>query len=189
MYGNRGFSFLHTPELSAYLSSLGYTFEEIDKIWLAIVAALPFCDGPIPIGDILAVIIVIILLIVIASLAIQQSKKKKEEKESESEDKSDSKEESDGKGEDSSDKQKGIGGKGWRGDKKWKQNVNKVREGGTIPDLDGQVPTEQEAIDLINEAGGTVNRIEGPHESPNPHNYNHINYTTPSGLKGTIRIQ
>ena len=73
---------------------------------------------------------------------------------------------------------KGVGGKGWRGDKTWRQNVDRV-----------SVPTQQEAIDLINEAGGTVNRIEGPHNSPNPHNFNHINYTTPSGGKGTIRIQ
>lgn len=71
--------------ISAFLSSLGYTFEEIDKIWLAIVAALPFCDGPIPIGDILAVIIVIILLIVIASLTIGQMKKEAEKKETEEE--------------------------------------------------------------------------------------------------------
>lgn len=84
---------------------------------------------------------------------------------------------------------KGVGGKGWRGDKTWRQNVDRVSEGGTIKDLNGQVPTQQEAIDLINEAGGTVNRIEGPHNSPNPHNFNHINYTTPSGGKGTIRIQ
>ena len=75
---------------------MGYGFEEIDKIWLAIVAALPFCDGPIPIGDILAVIIVIILLIVIASLTIQQSKNKKEEKD-------DSKETESGKEENSKD--------------------------------------------------------------------------------------
>jgi hypothetical protein len=55
--------------------------------------------------------------------------------------------------------------------------------------LNGQLPTQQEAIDLINEAGGTVNRIEGPHNEPNTHNFNHINYTTPSGGKGTIKIQ
>lgn len=67
--------------------------------------------------------------------------------------------------------------------------MKKVGEGGTIKDLNGQVPTQQEAIDLINEAGGTVNRIEGPHNAPNPHDFNHINYTTPNGGKGTIKIQ
>lgn len=84
---------------------------------------------------------------------------------------------------------RGVGGKGWRGDKAWRQNVDKVGEGGTIKDLNGQIPTEQEAIDLINESGGNVNRIEGPHEAPNPHNFNHINYTTSSGVKGTIQIK
>ena len=83
---------------------------------------------------------------------------------------------------------RGVGGQGWRGDRIWRQNVDKVKDGGTVLDLNGQVPTEQEAIDLINEAGGMVNRIEGPHIAPNPHNFNHINYTTPNGRKGTIRI-
>lgn len=27
---------------------------------------------------------------------------------------------------------KGVGGKGWRGDKTWKENVNKVKEGGAV---------------------------------------------------------
>ena len=84
---------------------------------------------------------------------------------------------------------KGVGGKGWRGDKTWRENVKKVGEGGTIQDLNGQIPTQEEAIDLINEAGGTVNRVEGPHNTPNPHNFNHINYTTAGGGKGTIRVQ
>ena len=82
----------------------------------------------------------------------------------------------------------GIGGKGWRGDKKWKTAIKQVADGGTIKDIDGQIPTQQEAIDLINEAGGDILRIEGPHEAPNPHNFHHINYTTPSGGKGTIKI-
>nr|OZC14107.1 hypothetical protein SPSIL_50350 [Sporomusa silvacetica DSM 10669] len=84
---------------------------------------------------------------------------------------------------------KGIGGKGWRGDQTWRSNVQTVGSGGTIRDLKGQIPTKQEAMDLIIESGGKVNRIEGPHESPNPHNFNHINYTTASGKKGTIEIQ
>lgn len=84
---------------------------------------------------------------------------------------------------------RGVGGKGWRNDKAWKNNVNTVRNGGTMNNLNGQVPTQQEAIDLIKESGGTVNRIEGPHESPKPHSYNHINYTTATGKKGRIKIQ
>ncbi|MFA9463426.1 MAG: RHS repeat-associated core domain-containing protein [Velocimicrobium sp.] len=85
--------------------------------------------------------------------------------------------------------EKGVGGKGWRGDNTWKKNVNQVKEGGTIKDLNGQVPTKVEAEALIRASGGKVNRVEGPHEAPNPHNYNHINYTTPWGGKGTIRIK
>ena len=84
---------------------------------------------------------------------------------------------------------KGLGGKGWRGDKTWRDSVDKVRDGGTILDFNGQIPTEQEAIDLITESGGTVVRVDGPHMPPNPHEYNHINYVTASGKKGTIKIQ
>jgi hypothetical protein len=93
----------------------------------------------------------------------------------------------DKKGDSKPGNKRGVGGKGWCEDKTWKQNVNKVGEGGTIRDLNGQVPTQQEAIDLINEAGGTVNRVEGPHNAPNPHNFNHINYTTPGGGKRNYR--
>jgi hypothetical protein len=84
--------------------------------------------------------------------------------------------------------EKGIGGKGWVGDKTWKGNVKDVGTGGTIRSLNGQVPTRLEAVRLINESKGKVLRIEGPHEAPNPHNFSHINYETPSGGKGTIEI-
>jgi len=84
---------------------------------------------------------------------------------------------------------KGVGNKGWRGDKQWRQDVKTVKDGGTIKDLRGNTPTQQEAVDLINEAGGKVNRIEGSHKAPNPHTYPHINYTTPGGGKGTIKIK
>lgn len=83
---------------------------------------------------------------------------------------------------------RGVGGKGWRGDATWKKDVNIVRDGGTIRNLDGRVPTQSEAIDLIKASGGTPLRIEGAHNAPNPHNFPHINYTTPSGAKGTIQI-
>ena len=78
---------------------------------------------------------------------------------------------------------------GWSGTKVWKNLVEKVRSGGTIENFSGKIPTKSEALKMIEEAGGKVQRIEGPHLSPNPHNYNHINYTTPSGGKGTIKIQ
>jgi len=50
------------------------------------------------------------------------------------------------------------------------------------------VPTQAEAVQLITDAGGTIQRIEGPHAPPNPHIFPHINDTTPSGWKGTLRI-
>jgi hypothetical protein len=78
---------------------------------------------------------------------------------------------------------------GWRGTKTWKELVNRVNKGGTIKDLSGKVPTKQEAIDLIKESGGKINRIEGPHNEPNPHDFDHINYTTSNGAKGTIKIK
>ncbi len=84
---------------------------------------------------------------------------------------------------------RGVGGKGWRGDKVWKKNVKKVEEGGTIKELDGGIPSEEETIALINESGGIVLRIEEAHPYPNPHNFRHINYTTFFGGKGTIQIK
>ena len=65
--------------------------------------------------------------------------------------------------------QRGIGGKGWRGDKTWRENVKMVSEGGNIELINGIIPTEQEAIDLIDEAGGIYLRTEEAHISPNPH--------------------
>lgn len=59
---------------------------------------------------------------------------------------------------------------------------------GTITSLDGGIPTVGEATSLINQAGGTVLRVEGAHLPPNPHTFPHINYMTQSGLKGTIKI-
>ena len=84
---------------------------------------------------------------------------------------------------------RGVEGKGWRGDQTWRNDVSTVRNGGTINDLNGRIPTRSEAIDLIKESGGRVTRIEGPHNAPNPHNFHHINYTTQSGARGTIRIK
>lgn len=46
----------------------------------------------------------------------------------------------------------GIGGKGWVGDKTWRENVKIVSEGGTITSLKGGIPTESQALKLINQA-------------------------------------
>lgn len=86
---------------------------------------------------------------------------------------------------------RGIDGKGWKGDKTWKSNVKQAEESGTIEKVNDTIPTQQEAIDLINESKGKVIRIEGPHSEGgvSPHTYPHINYETANGVKGTIRIQ
>ena len=83
---------------------------------------------------------------------------------------------------------RGVGGKGWVGNKTWRENVSTVGNGGTITSLNGGVPTKAQAMQLINQSGGTPLRIEGAHQFPNPHNYTHINYVTISGVKGTIKI-
>ncbi len=83
---------------------------------------------------------------------------------------------------------KGVGGKGWVGDKTWRNNVSTVSNGGTITSLNGGIPTKEQAMKLIEQAKGVVNRIDPAHQFPNPHTYSHINYTTSSGVKGTIKI-
>jgi uncharacterized protein RhaS with RHS repeats len=78
---------------------------------------------------------------------------------------------------------------GWSGTKIWKDLVDKVNQGGTITELSGKIATKDEAIKLIEEGGGKITRIEGPHIPPNPHTYPHINYTNSVGIKGTIKIR
>jgi RHS repeat-associated protein len=81
---------------------------------------------------------------------------------------------------------------GWSGTKPYFDALNKLRQGGPRVDL-GFIPTQQQALQLLQDAGVDLNspelRIEGPHAPPNPHDYPHINYPTPSGGKGTIQIQ
>jgi RHS repeat-associated protein len=77
---------------------------------------------------------------------------------------------------------------GWRGGGAWRDAVGQVNAGGTLETIGGNVPTQAEATQLIEDAGGTVQRIEDAHMPPNPHTYPHINYTTASGAKGTIQI-
>jgi len=86
---------------------------------------------------------------------------------------------------------RGVGGKGWEGDKAWKNNVDQVKKGGTIENFNGNVASEAEARRLIEQSGGTINRVEGAHPKGgvSNHNYPHINYTTSSGVKGTIKIK
>lgn len=83
-------------------------------------------------------------------------------------------------------RERGIGGVGWRGDKSWRDSVNRVRQGDNVDTP--VIPTPGEARTLIEEAGGVEERHDNPHQPPNPHSYPHINYTTPTGKKGTIRV-
>lgn len=79
---------------------------------------------------------------------------------------------------------------GWQGTKPYKDALKKIRQGGQKVDL-GFIPTEEQARQLLEDAGVDLEKIrpELPHASPNPHDYPHINYPTPSGGKGTIQIQ
>ena len=86
---------------------------------------------------------------------------------------------------------------GWPGQQSYnsaKNQLNKVNTPeGTVDNqtLGGKVPTQEEAVKLIEESGGKVERIEEGHgpDSVSHHDYPHINYTTADGAKGTIQIQ
>jgi hypothetical protein len=86
---------------------------------------------------------------------------------------------------------RGVGGKGWRGDQTWKQNVKTVAEGHDIRELNGGIPTIEEAKALIAEARG----IYGDYHNAHPvggisiHTYNHIHYLTQTGIRSTIQVQ
>lgn len=80
---------------------------------------------------------------------------------------------------------------GWKGSPSWKDAVNEASKAGTHETILGKIPTQQEAKDLIIEAGGKIERIEGAHPvgGISTHTYPHINYYTASGQKAAIRIQ
>jgi len=86
---------------------------------------------------------------------------------------------------------------GWPGQQGYndaKNQLNKVNTPeGTVDNqtLGGKVPTQDEAVRMIEESGGKVERIEEGHgpDSVSHHDYPHINYTTADGAKGTIQIQ
>ncbi|NNN22581.1 MAG: hypothetical protein HKL80_11350 [Acidimicrobiales bacterium] len=78
---------------------------------------------------------------------------------------------------------------GWSGSSSYRAVVNTVSEGGTIEEVGGIVPTQAQAEQLIENSGGTIQRIDDAHQPPNPHQYPHINYTTRNGARGTLQIQ
>jgi hypothetical protein len=78
---------------------------------------------------------------------------------------------------------------GWSGGRPWLRCVKILKQGGTLENLAGKIPTLEEAKNLLNRAGCTIDRIEEPHLPPSTHTYPHINYTAPSGAKGTVRVR
>jgi RHS repeat-associated protein len=87
---------------------------------------------------------------------------------------------------------------GWRGQTDYNQAVDKLNEVNTPqgtadhPNLNGKVPTKEEAIQMIKDAGGKVGRIEEEGHAAggvSTHQNPHINYTTASGAKGTVDIK
>ena len=80
---------------------------------------------------------------------------------------------------------------GWSGSKPYTDAAKQLEQAGTHESLNGKVPTREEATRMIEERGGKVIRSEGAHgaDSVSTHNYPHINYETPSGLKATVRVQ
>jgi hypothetical protein len=84
---------------------------------------------------------------------------------------------------------------GWMGSNSWKDAVKTVAsggQGGEIRAIAGKIPTYEEAVQLIKEAGGTIQRVEGPHIGSRVAghiDYNHINFTTANGMKSHLAIQ
>jgi RHS repeat-associated protein len=80
---------------------------------------------------------------------------------------------------------------GWPGTKKFLAAVRLLKQPGTHEALEGIVPTLEEAKQLIQQAGGTIDRIEEGHAvgGVSEHTYPHINYTTPSGSKATVKVE
>jgi hypothetical protein len=83
---------------------------------------------------------------------------------------------------------------GWRGTAKYRTAVKLIgteaKNAVTHLDVLGKVPTQAEALELIEKAGGVVNRIEEAHlpGGVSTHTFPHINYTTRGGTRGTVRI-
>jgi hypothetical protein len=68
---------------------------------------------------------------------------------------------------------------------------NELKNPGDHPDLNGKVPTRQEANQMIQEAGGSVDRNDPGHApgGVSTHTDPHVNYTTPSGQKATVTVR
>jgi hypothetical protein len=84
---------------------------------------------------------------------------------------------------------------GWTNSNSWRaaaKEVGSAGEGGILRSVGGKVPTYEEGARLIEEAGGKIVRVEGPHPPGGVAgniDFPHINYTTAGGTKGHLQIQ
>ena len=90
---------------------------------------------------------------------------------------------------------------GHKGTTKWRTAVNELRQPGLHEKIAGEVPTREEATQMIRESGGTIQRGaagkpmepgeqfgHGP-DGVSEHTYPHINYETRAKLKATVKVQ
>lgn len=82
-----------------------------------------------------------------------------------------------------------IGRYGYEGSPSVNQATEELSEPGTHNTVGGRVPTRAEAEQLINKSGGKIDRIERAHTPETGHDFDHINYTTASGQKATVRVE
>lgn len=78
---------------------------------------------------------------------------------------------------------------GWEGAAKHSAALRQLGEAATHLEVGGIIPTRAEAERLINQAGGTIERIERAHAPGTGHTVPHINYVTSMGEKATVRVQ
>jgi RHS repeat-associated protein len=83
---------------------------------------------------------------------------------------------------------------GWQNTPAWKGAASEIGTAGhnaTLLDVGGKIPTQAEAVHMIESEGGTVVRIEAAHPEGgvSTHTFPHINYQTASGNRATVRIQ
>ena len=85
---------------------------------------------------------------------------------------------------------RGVGGKGWHGDSTWRENVKTVGEGGDVYELNGGVPTGNQARTLTEQSGGFIGNYHPAHApgGVSTHLYNHIHYLTATGIRSAIHV-
>jgi hypothetical protein len=84
---------------------------------------------------------------------------------------------------------------GWERSPSWYEAVKEIASGGpggVIRTVKGKVPTYEEAVALIEKAGGTIQRVEGPHAAGGVAghiDFTHINWTTAGGTRSHLAIE